>query len=332
MSFVTDLANYKKSIDSGQPTSYWGTPSTNGGQATGSTTTQTQNPYDTGTSPVGSNLDTTTSRTLWQQVGQDPLKFIQEYAQRNNITPSQMPTTTRRIVDALKSVGVNVDYETPDEYGRSAGLIYNGTPYKIVNGSDQWMWDSYVNAEGAAPGTMPPGWSAGGGGNFDPSRYTMGGQFNYTPYQPSSSMNDLVSLLTQRANQTLQLDPKDPIIANQVNAYSANQQRMARNQMKSLAEQQGPNANLNFETRAANENVRQNTGNLQAQLMQHEVDARRQEIQQALTEWGSLLSEQDRLALQKELAYLSNDQFLRNLGLQAEQQASYWDAVRSGLI
>jgi hypothetical protein len=115
------------------------------------------------TPTVGGGGDGAANQALWQQAGQDPKKFIELFAQANGIQAKQTPEVTRRIVDALKSVGVNADYETPDEYGRSAGLILNGVPYKMINGSDQWMLDTYINAEGANPGTMPPGWSAGGG-------------------------------------------------------------------------------------------------------------------------------------------------------------------------
>jgi hypothetical protein len=95
--------------------------------------------------------------------------------------------------------------------------------------------------------------------------------------------------------------------------------------------------------------------------MGREIDARRQEIMQALSELRGMLSTDQTLALNRELAYLNdaaqrygiatqastaasnrdlqwqqalmqNDQFTRNLGLQAEDRASYWDAVRSGLL
>lgn len=161
------------------------------------------------------------------------------------------------------------------------------------------------------------GINIGGGGGF-------GG--------PDPRRDQLYNLLMGRATQSLNIDPKDPIIANQVNAFGAQQQRASRNYLASQAEKQGPLGNLGMEERMASEKAGQATGSLQAQLMQNELGARRQEIMSALSQMGGLLSDNERLALQRELAYLSNDQFLRDLGLRAQQQAWNQNAYSSGLF
>ena len=143
------------------PTSAPGPVASAPGPVSGTYDPKNPNGGITPTAPTGGN--SAANQALWQQAGQDPKKFIQLFAQANGIQAQQTPEVTRRIVDALKSVGVNADYETPDEYGRSAGLMLNGVPYKMIDGSNNWMLDTYINAEGANPGTMPPGWSAGGG-------------------------------------------------------------------------------------------------------------------------------------------------------------------------
>jgi hypothetical protein len=91
--------------------------------------------------------------------------------------------------------------------------------------------------------------------------------------------------------------------------------------------------------------------------MSRELTARRAEIQQALSGLQGLLSTDQQLALQRELALLDNairqqqiglqgrgldldwqrallqnEQFLADLGLRASDRASYWDAVRSGQV
>lgn len=159
----------------------------------------------------------------------------------------------------------------------------------------------------------------------------------------NSYANTLWDMLMNRAQQGLNINSKDPIIANQVNSYRAEQTRGVRDALAQMAEQGGPTANLNSERRLANEKAAQSTGGLQSQLMQNELTARRTEIQNALTQMGSLLSDQQKIALQQELGMIDanlrqqqvtnqNNQFLDNFALQNTQQANYWDSLRSGLI
>lgn len=168
---------------------------------------------------------------------------------------------------------------------------------------------------------------------------------NSTPYGNFQSpyATTLWGMLMNRANQSLQVNGKDPIIAGQTNAYRAEQTRGLRNQLDQAAEAQGPQANLSMEQRMGNEKVAQNTGSLEATLMQNELTARRQEIQNALSQMGNMLSDEQKIGLQQELGLLDaqirqqsvtnqNNQFLDQLGLNVTDRASYWDAVRQGLI
>jgi hypothetical protein len=198
----------------------------------------------------------------------------------------------------------------------------------------------------------------------------------YKPFQPDPRATALFEQLLSRAKQTEQISPDDPQIASQVNAFRAEQTRGLRNYLSGQAERRGPRANLGLSQRMGNEKLAQATGSLQAELIGRELQARRTEIQDALVSMAGMLSDEQKLALQKELAYLSNDQFgrqlgqqnnqffaglgqqesqfgrqlgqqnnqffaglgtqndqfLRDLGLRAENQSSYWDAVRSGLL
>jgi hypothetical protein len=61
---------------------------------------------------------------------QDPLEWVKAYAQANNIKGGIDPNaekdgTSKRIADAMKAAGYDVQYEKPDEYGRSAGIVLN---------------------------------------------------------------------------------------------------------------------------------------------------------------------------------------------------------------
>jgi hypothetical protein len=120
--------------------------------------------------------------------------------------------------------------------------------------------------------------------------------------------------LMSRMNQSLQIDKSDPIIANQLNAFDAAQTRSMRDYLAQEAEAAGPQGNINMETRMAHENRGQQSGQFMGALMQRELDARRQEIQQALNGALGYLTEQQRMALTKQLADMDNALAYANLG------------------
>lgn len=171
--------------------------------------------------------------------------------------------------------------------------------------------------------------------------------------------NQLYSMLMGRAQQGLNVSGKDPIIASQVNSYGAQQQRGVRDYLAAEAEKQGPMGNLGSERRLANEHAAQATGGLQASLMQNELNAKRTEIQNALSQAGAQLSDQQRMGLQDKLAMIDaglrqqginlqdkfgtldanarqqtinsgNDQFAAQLGFNQADRSNYWDWLRSG--
>lgn len=176
------------------------------------------------------------------------------------------------------------------------------------------------------PGYRQPGGGGGGGG------VPGGGGGGGVPSAPAAPKavvdprkNQLIDLLMKRATQGLDFGGDNPIIRQQREAYSANEERAKRNYLADLAEKSGPLANLRGETRLANERVGQRTGEFEAQLMGQELGARRQEIQQALTQAGAMLSDDQRMALQLQLAQMDDalgrlnlsqqeSQFGRNLG------------------
>ena len=173
------------------------------------------------------------------------------------------------------------------------------------------------------------------------SSSSFNASFSGVPFTPE--LNNLYNTLLERSRQSLDIDPNDPRIAAQVNAYAAERERANRKQLNALAERGGPNANLNSESRMLSEDASQGAGSLRAQLVGQELTSRRTEIQNALTQMGDILTNEQRIALQQELSQLDaairmyqleqqNNQFTSNLGLEAEDRASYWDAVRSGLL
>lgn len=152
----------------------------------------------------------------------------------------------------------------------------------------------------------------GGGGS--------GGGSGSGAWSPDPRTDELYNMLMGRATQSLNVNPGDPLIRQQVDSYSAADTRQQNNYLSNLAER-GGNANLGVEQRMSSEKIGQDTAGFQGQLMQNELSARRAEIAQALSSMGSLLTEQERLSLQHELALMDNA-----LGKDSLAQRAYeWD-------
>lgn len=146
------------------------------------------------------------------------------------------------------------------------------------------------------------------------------------------NQNALFKLLMDRATQSLKVDPNDPIIRGQVDAYGASQERARRNYLSGVAEQAGPVANISAERRHSAEQVGQATSAFQAQALQTELTARRQEIQQALTGAQGMLTSEQQNALQLELAQINDA--LQRASLQQQFQefgSSLGETNRSAL-
>ncbi len=161
--------------------------------------------------------------------------------------------------------------------------------------------------------------------------------------------DQLFATLLGKINQSKEASADDPIIANQVGAYRAEQTRASREYLNALAEQQGPFANLRGDQRMAGEKVGQNVSGFQAKIMADEVNARRAEIMQSLQGALGFVSAQQAQTLQAELEILnqfaeergldlqeasianSRDLGLRNLALNEWDLGNLWDYRFSGL-
>ncbi len=162
--------------------------------------------------------------------------------------------------------------------------------------------------------------------------------------QNKGRSDSLYGFLNSRAQQGLNVTAQDPIIRQQTDAYRAEQERAKRNFLSDAAERGGSLSNPRGEQRIAAERVGQNVSGFQAQLLQRELMARRDEIAQALTQQGAMLSGDQQRSLAEQLAALdqaikeasiglgqgqlalgnrsldtSNDQFMRELALRQWQ-------------
>lgn len=212
------------------------------------------------------------------------------------------------------------------------------------------------------------GYGGGGGGGMSGLAGGTGGMppgmsgLPYEGYVPPGTgasgdlRSQIVNQLLQRSQQSL-YDKNDPAIRAQADSYSADVERQKRNYLADLAEKAGPGANLRGEQRVANERAGQAVGKFSAGLIGEQINARRQEIAQALQMLQGQLTSEQEMSLRRELAsmddatkrlgidvqreglgldwrkaLLQNDQFGRDLGLRAEDRYNYWDAVNRGLF
>lgn len=144
------------------------------------------------------------------------------------------------------------------------------------------------------PGTGETG-AAGAGGVKIP------GQAATDPR--SSAFFDMLMGRVKGINENV--DPNDPIIKGQTDAYAANAERAGRSYLSQAAERGGAGTNLDAAARSLAEKAGQSTGAFQASLMGDERGQRRAEIQNLLSMGGSFLSTADQQALQRELGLLN---------------------------
>lgn len=195
------------------------------------------------------------------------------------------------------------------------------------------------------PNGGPTGSGQGGGNSNDPPSWWTDYQNQQKSQQDqwNQRADSLYNTLLGRAQQSLTINASDPVIKGQVDAYRAEQDRGARNSQTQWAEQSGPYANPQGQERMLAEKSAQATSGLQASLIGNELTSRRNEIQNSLTQMGGLLSDEQRTNLQQQLGLIDanlrqqginsgNDQFSATLGLNTQNQANYWDAIRSGLL
>lgn len=185
------------------------------------------------------------------------------------------------------------------------------------------------------------------------SGYKQSGNLPMEAVDPQTKQrsDSIWQLLYSKATADPNVSASDPIIRAQTDAYGAQQERSQRNYLADLAEQRGLyGQNMDAERRLAAEHAGQATGAFQAELMGRELTARRQEIQAALAQAGSMISDQEKNELMQALAVLDNeikkrgldiqasgqsqnyDARLREIGLSDWDRTNYWDAVRSGLL
>ena len=270
---------------------------------------------------------------------------------REQFRDSWMSSGGRTVQDLQNFINNNPSFASGVKLGGSKGDVATMPDGEVLDlviaagrGGEGAGWTGILGTGGQPlTGNVSGGGGVGGGVSGSMSASQSG-------VPRDAKWDELYNMLMGRAKQGLAVDQNDPNIRNQTDSFAAEQERGNRNYLRALAEKGGPGANLGTEGRMANEQANQATGNLRSQLVGHEIAARRQEIQQALTQMGGMLSEEQKMALQRELAIMDDATRRYGIGTQAElgrgslalqgqdlslrgeDRASYWDAVRSGLL
>lgn len=283
-----------------------------------------QNPWNTEVQP----------RTSTGQPGQNPFTQPKVQTVDGGTNPPAAPMNYEAARDAWMSgkysrdeAGINQwnqEYNALTGYnGGDTGNLSNGggmidllSNWAGGKGNGQSIGSTWTPAGGN--GNNPNGQGVGAGGG--PGGAGSGAGFGT---DPGGKWDALYEQLMKRSKQGLELDPNDPIIRAQTDAYNAQGERARRNFLSSQAEKSSPyatGAQLGQERMSA-ENLGQNNAGFQAQLMGRELTSRREEIQNALSQMGGMLSDAQRLALQKELGYLNDATARYGIGTQAQTAA-----------
>lgn len=130
----------------------------------------------------------------------------------------------------------------------------------------------------------------------------------------------LYGQLQQKSQQSLAVGQNDPIIRAEADANTANETRAMRAHLADVAESGGPTANMLGEQRLAAERLGQRTGGFEAELMGRERTARRNEIADTLHSMAGMLTAEQTMGLQKELAMM--DDSIKRDSLTAETAAT----------
>lgn len=129
---------------------------------------------------------------------------------------------------------------------------------------------------------------------------------------------EVIGTYMSRIKQPLQIGHDDANIRTQADPYNANVERQKRDYLANTAEKAGALANMQGETRVANEKAGQAKGLFEANLVGRELQSRRDEIQNALQSLAGMLNADQQRDLTKELGMI--DAQLRAAGMESNER------------
>ncbi len=297
--------------------------------------------YDPGFAGPQSGGLSTSSAALgngWSQYATDPKSF--QYGLQQALSQGKQGEDAIAWMNSNGWAGAQNPAGGGIQYYPESGQFGLPGGYKVVPGANGKL-DIYQAGDGggqaSAPATpsllatpTPEATTQGAGGAGTTTAPSTAATTASTLASTPSKSEALYQMLLDRAKQGENVNPNDPVLRNQTDAFNAQQQQARRNYLSETAERQGPSGNIDAESRASAEQVGQNTSGFQAQLVQRELQSKRDEIQQALTQMGAQLSDEQRQALQQKLAEMDNalqyarlneqgSEFGQSIGLQNRQ-------------
>jgi hypothetical protein len=238
----------------------------------------------------------------------------------------------------------------PDDYNRleESWQPTNHRPFDSQSTSP-FEQDANRKADISSGSPLANAWGGSSGGNSAMNQWMgqspVGGSGMGGGIAGGARGGSLWDMLMSRATQSTNVDRNDPAVRMQADAYSANEERARRNYVSDMAEELGPyeTGALRGENRMATERMGQRVGGFEAELIGRELTAKRNEIMQALASMQGMLTADQQLALQRELALLdnalrsqqmgyNNDQFAAQLGFNHADRSRYYDLLERGLI
>src|SRR6185436_13129822 len=102
------------------------------------------NAWQTSAAPTDPNAGTGGSphRDLWTRSGSNPQSFVSAYIAQTGLRGAQAdPTALNNIVGVLQGLGVNAQLDTRSD-GLHKGIMLNGQFVKMLDGRDNWIWDT----------------------------------------------------------------------------------------------------------------------------------------------------------------------------------------------
>ena len=188
----------------------------------------------------------------------------------------------------------------------TAGVGKEGVDWGNTSGwgAQQWVdWNNQYNPQQQQTIDNGPVENGGTGSQPNDSWGTPGVAGGPPGGNYKSSLKEQ---LYSRANQSMDIDPNNPVMKAQMDAFNAQQDRATNQAMSQAAEEAaarglGNSGALENEKRLAQERAGFNSAQFQGQLMQQELTSRREEVQNALEQMGNILSDEEKLALTKEM-------------------------------
>lgn len=180
---------------------------------------------------------------------------------------------------------------------------------------------SPTNTAGGAPGDTAAVTTAQQAQNASSNSGTPTAAPN--PTTTNQGTQDVVrNTYLQQATQPVDVNAQTPVVKSQTDAYRAEVGREINDFLNQQAEAAGPYATgaLRGQARMAAEKGGVETANFQAQAIANELQSKRAEVQNALSQLGGLITADQQAALQKQLADL--DAQLKTLGISTSAQTA----------